>query len=131
VRITIGLLEKAMRSKGWEKSRFLIDGFPRNPDNVQGWNEVIGDKADTKGIIYIKCSEDTMAKRILKRAETSGRIDDNIETIKKRFTQYTNETWPIIEAKKKEDPKAVFELNGEEAPEKVYQDCITLIGPLL
>ena len=32
--ITIGLLEKAMRKNGWEKSKFLIDGFPRDLDNL-------------------------------------------------------------------------------------------------
>lgn len=40
-----------------QKSRFLIDGFPRNEDNVKGWNEVIQGEADVVGIIYIKCSE--------------------------------------------------------------------------
>lgn len=28
--ITIALLEQAMKEKGWESGKFLIDGFPRN-----------------------------------------------------------------------------------------------------
>ena len=28
--ITIALLEQAMKEKGWENGKFLIDGFPRN-----------------------------------------------------------------------------------------------------
>ena len=38
-----------------------------------------------------------MTARILKRAETSGCNDDNIETLKKRFAQFKNEQMPIIE----------------------------------
>ncbi len=38
-----------------------------------------------------------MEKRILKRAESSGRVDDNPEAIKKRFETYIKETKPIID----------------------------------
>lgn len=33
----------------------------------------------------------------MKRGESSGRIDDNIEAIKKRFDTYVKETKPIID----------------------------------
>jgi len=33
-----------------------------------------------------------MLQRLLKRGETSGRSDDNIESIKKRFKTYNDET---------------------------------------
>lgn len=56
-----------MKENGWEvkiffyfenqKTKFLIDGFPRNQDNVDGWAKVIGDEADVKGILYFNCSE--------------------------------------------------------------------------
>ena len=37
-----------------------------------------------------------MEKRLIKRGETSGRADDNIETIKKRFETFKVETEPVI-----------------------------------
>lgn len=37
-----------------------------------------------------------MAKRLLKRGETSGRSDDNEETIKKRLDLYYKATEPVI-----------------------------------
>ena len=46
----MSLIEKAMRLHGWEKSRFLIDGFPRNTDNLQGWQDHMGDSVDLKGV---------------------------------------------------------------------------------
>ena len=55
--ITIGLLEKAMKANGWNKSKFLIDGFPRDEDNLAKWNEMMGDKIDTRFLLFIDVSE--------------------------------------------------------------------------
>ena len=38
-----------------------------------------------------------MMERILKRADTSGRVDDNVETLKKRFANFTSETLPVTD----------------------------------
>ena len=38
-----------------------------------------------------------MLKRLLKRGETSGRSDDNIESIKKRFVTFRDTSFPVIE----------------------------------
>ena len=38
-----------------------------------------------------------MKKRLLKRAETSGRVDDNEETIVKRLKTFHNHTQPVID----------------------------------
>ena len=46
--------------------------------------------------MFFKCSLETMEKRLLKRGETSGRSDDNAETIKKRF-----KTSPIASSTRK------------------------------
>ena len=39
-----------------------------------------------------------MTQRLLKRAETSGRADDNAETIKKRLVTFHKHSEPVIEA---------------------------------
>jgi len=36
-------------------------------------------------VLFFTTDEESMLKRLLKRGETSGRDDDNIESIKKRF----------------------------------------------
>ena len=38
-----------------------------------------------------------MTQRLLKRAETSGRVDDNEETIKKRLKTFHDATKPVIQ----------------------------------
>merc|ERR1712170_155930 len=95
VAITCSLLERAMQQS--EKNDFLIDGFPRNEDNLTGWNEAVGDKVNLKFVLFLDCSQDTCLERCLKRgAAGSGRTDDNEESLKKRFNTYMNATMPII-----------------------------------
>lgn len=37
-----------------------------------------------------------MVERLLNRAKTSGRVDDNEETIKKRLKTFENQTLPVL-----------------------------------
>jgi len=80
---------------------FLIDGYPRNQDNIDGWNEVFGTNYTLISSIILGCSEEQLEKRLLGRAKSSGRSDDKIEVIKKRFKVYVEQSQPI-EAKLKE-----------------------------
>ena len=43
VEITCQLLKNGMERNGWADNQFLIDGFPRNQDNYDGWTAVMGD----------------------------------------------------------------------------------------
>ncbi len=38
--------------------KFLIDGFPRNEDNLAGWEKQMGDVADVKFVLFFECSEE-------------------------------------------------------------------------
>jgi adenylate kinase family enzyme len=49
---------------------------------------IMKDYVDVPCILYFTCSEETLQKRLLKRGETSGRSDDNLESIKKRFNTF-------------------------------------------
>lgn len=48
-------------------------------------------------MLYFDVSDATMTARLLKRAETSGRVDDNEETIKKRLKTFHNLTQPVVD----------------------------------
>lgn len=39
------------------KDRFLIDGFPRNQDNLEGWNKAMIDVATVIRVLFFNCSE--------------------------------------------------------------------------
>uniref|UniRef100_A0A7S3NHA5 UMP-CMP kinase n=1 Tax=Aureoumbra lagunensis TaxID=44058 RepID=A0A7S3NHA5_9STRA len=101
VEITLGLLKKAMIASG--KTDFLIDGFPRNLDNLTGFESNLSDDCSVPAVLYLETSEQVMQDRILKRANQAKaageatRSDDNPDAIKKRFKTYIEATMPIIE----------------------------------
>ncbi|CAJ1071917.1 UMP-CMP kinase isoform X1 [Xyrichtys novacula] len=99
VEITINLLQKAMEEtmkEDEQKFRFLIDGFPRNEDNLTGWNTVMDGEADVKFVLFFDCSNETCINRCLERGKNSGRTDDNRESLEKRIQTYLQSTRPII-----------------------------------
>lgn len=116
VQITCSLLRRAMEQSG--KMDFLIDGFPRNKDNLDGWNEAMNGVATVKFVLFFNCSEQICVDRCLDRGKTSGRTDDNIESLKKRIQTYTTSTMPIIDHYRALN--LVREINGEHSPEEVY-----------
>ncbi|CAI2378834.1 unnamed protein product [Moneuplotes crassus] len=119
VEITCNLILKAMQKKGMSK-KFLIDGFPRNEDNLQGWNKVMNKHANVVQVVFFELSEDIMLERIMKRAETSGRADDNKEAAEKRFNTFKNETMKVI--KHFEGKKMVHKVDATGGIEDVYEN---------
>lgn len=101
VEITCGLLEKAMEEtmmKDSNRNCFLIDGFPRNKDNLDGWEQQMGHKSHLQFVLFFDCNEEVCVERCLKRGQAgSGRTDDNLDSLKKRIVTYNESTMPIIE----------------------------------
>jgi UMP-CMP kinase len=92
VEVTVGLLRAAMAASG--SGKFLVDGFPRNFDNVRGWGAVIGSAAEVDGVLQFEAPEDVMVARLLERGKSSGRSDDNEESIRKRLRTHLESTVP-------------------------------------
>lgn len=74
------------------KTRILIDGFPRNDSNREVFEKVMG--FDCSLVLFFDCPETVLEKRLLSRNQ--GRSDDNIETIKKRFRVFVEQSLPVI-----------------------------------
>ena len=47
---------QAMKKSG--KSNFLIDGFPRNKENLDSWQKEMGDKTNVKFVLFFDCSHE-------------------------------------------------------------------------
>jgi len=39
-------------------NNFLIDGFPRNKDNLDGWEREMNNKANLKFVLFFDCGDD-------------------------------------------------------------------------
>lgn len=132
VAITLDLIRSSMEKS--KASRFLIDGFPRNEDNFLGWTKAMSkESCIVDSIIFLECPEEECIKRIIKRAKTSGRSDDNMETLAKRFITFNEITLPVIknfemtsDATKNDmsssGRKGVYRIYGDRDEETVYSD---------
>ncbi|XP_057340774.1 UMP-CMP kinase isoform X2 [Microplitis mediator] len=121
VEITCSLLDRAMQSSPNPHKRFLIDGFPRNQDNLDGWTKVMTDKAIVKAVLYLECSKEVCTERCINRGlKGSGRSDDNPESLIKRHETFINDTMPII--KYYEERGLLYKFNSMKPPKAVMQD---------
>lgn len=122
--IIVMLVENAIRDRGWEGGKFLVDGFPRSFDNLLVWDRTMCGKVNVRFCLYFDCSEAVIEARLLERGETSGRADDNVESIKKRFRTFFTETMPVV--KKLEREGRLRRVNSERSVEEVWADVRAL-----
>ena len=73
------------------------------------------------------CPEEVCIDRIQKRG--GGRVDDNIETIKKRFKSLKEETEPTVVKLKNYGP--VYEIKADQSIDKVFEDIDQKLKDLL
>nr|XP_034193023.1 UMP-CMP kinase isoform X1 [Osmia lignaria] len=129
VAITCSLLDRAMQMSDNVHKRFLIDGFPRNQDNIDGWNMTMSDKCIIKGVLFCECTKEVCTQRCLKRgAAGSGRTDDNEEVLVKRHETYITNTMPIIEFFEKQG--IVYKVNSMQSPKKVFEDAKNILSKI-
>ena len=122
--VTVRLLRQAMEQSG--ESKFLVDGFPRNADNLLIWERDM-QHCVVDFVLMLDCSEAVMEQRLIRRGQTSGRSDDNIEAIRKRFKTYHQSTMPIIEQFEKIGK--VRHVNSDRDPEAVFADVRAIFTP--
>ena len=78
-----------------DKKIILVDGYPRNRENLEICDENMKNYVEIKGVFFFDGSHDIMMKRIHGRKD--GREDDkNDEIIKKRIEVFEKETKPLI-----------------------------------
>ena len=97
--ITVTLLKNAMEqvTRTTGKTNFILDGFPRSLNNLEGWNELFDEETELPKMLYLECPYPVLEKRILGRAKYTGRSDDNIESVKLRFDTFKTETLPTVD----------------------------------
>jgi UMP-CMP kinase len=116
--ITVKLLMNAIDAETKKgKTCFLIDGYPRSIENVNGWTENVGDKAAVMGVLFYEAAEEELQKRLLGRGE--GRDDDQVDVIKKRFATYLKDTMPIVDKYRKDGQ--VIAIDGMKPIDEVWK----------
>uniref|UniRef100_A0A8C8J2Q5 Nucleoside-diphosphate kinase n=1 Tax=Oncorhynchus tshawytscha TaxID=74940 RepID=A0A8C8J2Q5_ONCTS len=121
--ITIKLLKKAMeetRKLDEKKIHFLIDGFPRNKENLHGWTTIMDGEADVKFVLYFDCRNEVIIQHC-----GSGRTDDNRASLERRIQAYLQSTWPVISLYEKQGK--VRTVDASYSVDKVFANVKTIL----
>jgi adenylate kinase len=75
---------------------FLLDGYPRNPDQAVVLDTMLADLGVAlDSAIEITADFDEVTARLIKRAQIEGRADDTEPVIRKRLEVYATATAPL------------------------------------
>ena len=111
--VKIAMLEAVKKgSKG-----FLIDGYPRE---VKQGDQFEAEIQPAALVIYFECSNETLVKRLLERGKSSGRSDDNIDTIKLRLDTFFNSTRPVVDHYTKK--QKLVKIGAERSVDAIFTD---------
>ena len=76
---------------------FIFDGFPRTVVQAEALDKMLAERSmQVNTMLNIAVDNDELVARLLNRGKTSGRSDDNLETIRQRLKTYEEKTMPVI-----------------------------------
>ncbi len=95
--VVIGVAEERL-SQDDAESGFILDGFPRTAAQAEAL-DVLLERMGTnlECCIALVVDEDSLAARLLARAQIEGRSDDSEETIRTRMSVYRAQTAPLVD----------------------------------
>lgn len=138
VEISLKLLQQAMKEKQNSMGKqlfYLVDGFPRNYDNLNGWCRVMTNVTALWGVLVYQCPLNVLEGRILKRAKDSGRSDDNLTSLRKRFRTFELDTLPIVNSLKDTSALStqwsVIDIYGDQPLEVVWSETQSVFNNLI
>lgn len=94
--VTNRLVEARLREDDAQEG-FLLDGYPRNLDQVAALDamlEEMGEKINC--VVELTIPDDIIVDRLLGRAALEGREDDTEEVIRHRINVYHESTQPLV-----------------------------------
>ncbi|MDN5762525.1 MAG: adenylate kinase [Microlunatus sp.] len=110
---------------------FLLDGYPRTTAQVNTLDAVLDKRGTPLDVVLsLLADEDAVVARLLKRAETEGRADDNEETIRVRQHVYAEQTAPLLDVYRSRE--LLVEVDGlgeiDEVSERVFTALDSAVG---
>lgn len=94
--LMVQILGHEVDRKAPEVEGFIFDGFPRTIPQAKALKKMMADKGHKiDAVIGLEVDDDELMNRLVNRGKTSGRADDNPETIAKRLKVYHDQTSPL------------------------------------
>lgn len=94
--VVIGMIENKLDSNN-SANGFVFDGFPRTVKQAEALDELLANRnVPIRLVLSMVVSEEELTRRILHRGKSSGRTDDQDESIvKNRVAEYRKKTEPL------------------------------------
>jgi adenylate kinase len=96
--VTIGMLRNKVEANP-EAKGFIFDGFPRTVAQARALDAMLEEEGqEVSALIALEVGDEEIVARILNRGKSSGRADDNDESIiRNRIAVYNRETAPVFD----------------------------------
>ncbi|CAK1603552.1 unnamed protein product [Parnassius mnemosyne] len=118
------LLKEAIEARAADSKGFLIDGYPREKSQGIAFEKAI---APVTVIIYFEASCETLTQRLLGRAASSGRADDNEETIKLRLKTFLDNNDLVLA----QYPDKLKRINAEASVDEIFGEVQKILDPIV
>ncbi len=124
--VTIDMLIDELK-KPTETNGFILDGFPRTSFQTEALDQIVKEQLNSEISVCLSLivDDEILVSRLVKRGETSGRVDDSEESIiRNRITEYYAKTAEVAELYKQQGK--YVEINGvgeiSEISEKLFAE---------
>jgi len=128
--LTIKMLQDEVEKNPQAKG-FLFDGFPRTIEQAKALDEFfISKKWSLTATIALEADDEILIQRLLKRGQTSGRVDDQDENkIRNRYQEYNQKTKPLIDYYIQK--QLFYSVNGIGSIQEITQRVSSVIDDLI
>ncbi|KAJ8729699.1 hypothetical protein PYW08_001280 [Mythimna loreyi] len=122
--VVLCLLKEAIEIMEADSNGFLLDGYPRERCQAITFEETI---ASPTAILYFEVSDATLTQRLLDRAPTSDRTDDNEATIKQRLKVFLDNNQDLLD----QYPNLISRINAESSREAIFAEVEKVLDPIV
>ena len=124
--VTIDMLIDELK-KPTDTNGFILDGFPRTSFQTEALDQIVKEQLNSEISVCLSLivDDEILVSRLVKRGETSGRVDDSEESIiRNRIKEYYAKTAEVAELYKQQGK--YVEINGvgeiSEISEKLFAE---------
>lgn len=117
--VTIGMLRNKVEANP-DVPGYIFDGFPRTTAQAAALDELLQEKGQSVSkLLMLEVTDEEIIKRLLERGKTSGRADDQDESIiSNRIAVYRSETSPVYDFYAEQDKSE--KVNGIGSIEEIF-----------
>ena len=106
---------------------FILDGYPRNVPQAKSLDAMLDRLGrPVQEIIHIDVDPEQIIRRLAKRQELEGRVDDAETTVRNRMRVYAEQTAPVADYY--EESGRLTRVLGDGAKEEIFQRILSVLN---